>query len=262
MRKADNTIIFGSQSAEAKPAGPAAEAKPAGSSAPPPTVPVRTRLLADDLVDDRTYFGRSERGLVFAAISLALVGVAAAGTFFFLGSREPVVSTTTTTSAEVPATSTSASAPAPAPIATPSDQPWDAPEVDAVRAPGLSKPKLAKELPGPQLLPTERPPAAPPPTTYATKIEGAKPAPTAKRVPSNEPPPGMSDEALERAGFYGNLLPKPVVPDDDAGSTTNPNPEPEGKAPSAASTEEPSQFTPEPSEPAPSETLPDVKIRE
>jgi hypothetical protein len=126
-----------------------------------------------------------------------------------------------------------------------------------VRAPGLAKTQLPKEIPGPQLAPTERAqaknqaPAAPP--TYASKIQGAKPAavPTAKQVPSKTPPPGMSDEALERAGYYGNITPiAPTAPS----STGNAG---EPKAPSAASTEEPKQFTP-----PPSEVMPDMKIKE
>lgn len=251
MRKPDQTIVFGSQGAAlVSPDGPVTQRMPQAtyvpaSQSPPSLAPssVRMRPLSEDLVDERVYMSRPERGLAFAAISLALVGVAAAGTYFFLGSRTPEVSTTSTTSAEVPAqtATTPTPNPTPAPAATPADQPWDKPEVDAVRAPSL-----AREIRGPQALPTERPQA-----------ENQAPAqPVPKRVTTpRTPPPGMSDEALERAGFYGNLLPKP-------GSESAPkNDEP--KSPSAASTEEPKQFSPPPSpSPAPSEVMPGVQIKE
>jgi hypothetical protein len=264
MRKADNTIVFGSQNTTST------EAVPPSIPIPPPEPSIRTRPLAEDLVDDRSYMSRPERGLAFVAVSLALVGVAAAGTYFFFGSREPVVSTTTTTSAEQPATTTMAPAsaaipapepaPAPAPTTTPADLPVGEP-VDAVRAPGLAKTQLPREIPGPQLVPTERPqaanqaPAAPTPPAYAAKIQGAKfpGVPTAKEIPSKTPPPGMSDEALERAGYYGNINPiAPTAPT----STGNAG---EPRAPSAASTEEPKQFTPPP---APSEVMPETRIKE
>lgn len=223
--------------------------------------------LADDLVDERpTYLRGSERGLAFAAISLALLGVAAAGTYFFFGTRDTVVeepaavSTTTVTNADVPAT------PAPTPAATPPDQPWEKQEVDAVRDPRIPKPQIAattepkttapKDVspPGAQLMPTERPQAtSTPPAVEATKIQGKQPAaapvPKAKRTP----PPGMSDEALERAGFYGNLN----KAQDSAPNTYAPPPP--DLTPSAASTEEPSQFTPKPE---PSNVMPDVTIKQ
>jgi len=297
MRKAENTIVFGSHSGKSQPrltpVPPSKQLTPVAFPAPelvtrsahptpaffdaPTSVP--TRRLADDLVDDRSYMRRPERGLAFAAVSLALVGIAAAGTYFFLGSRTPVISSTTTTSAEVtPATSqvTPTPTPTPAPTATtamdqaPAPPASAPPTVDAVRAPGITKPR---EIPGTQLMPTERPQATnqAPATTQA-----------ARRVPSKQPPAGMSDEALERAGYYKNLFPS-VAPSQIAPTppvqTANAG---EPKAPNAASTEEPSQFAPQsqPGEgtpktpnaastdeprqftPQPNQVLPDVKIKE
>lgn len=278
MRKADNTIVFGSQT-PAKPLGPpprrdrtqvmasrpmpsfpepvtrSAHPTPAFFTEAPSTTATPMRPLSEDLVDERSYMSRPERGLAFAAVSLALVGVAAAGTYFFLGSRESV-STTTTTSAELAPTATTIAAPVPNPTPTPATEiptttPSELPEhFDAVRAPGLTKPQLPKEIPGPQLAPTERPQASnqAPAATFPATTQ------TANKVPMKTPPPGMSDEALERAGYYGNITPiMPTAPSTASSNAMEP------RAPSAASTEEPKQFTPQP---PPSEVMPDMQIKE
>lgn len=292
MRKADNTIVFGSQTAPMQPVShrleSGAEVRPTPSF-PDPVSPatrsahptpaffvdsVRPRKLSEDLVDERSYMTRPERGLAFVAVSLALIGVAAAGTYFFLGSRrEPVISNTTTTSAELPPATTAEAVPAtpapapttepPTPTATPAaTTPSGLPEVDAVRAPELgarpqaAKTQAPKETPGPQVAPTERQEAsnqagAGVPAPYAAKIQAAQfPGAPSTAKESKPPPAGMSDEALERSGYYGRITPiEPTAP--TSGSSDEP------KAPSAASTEEPKQFTP-----PPSPVMPDVKIKE
>lgn len=234
MRKADHTIVFGSQNA----------GRPSPASPPIPTAgPGRIALgsnagrgggpLSDDLVDERAYMGRPGRALAFAAVSLAVIGVAAAGTYFILASHDEAVATTTTTSAETRpsvdegSTEPSPAASSPAPADTPPDLPWIKPEVDAVRDPSLPRPArptpplpvLPKALPAAELAPTARPePKAnvPPPTpTYAAEIPPATPAPTAtaKEVPvPAEPSDQARDDALARSGYYRQLLPPPLTP--------------------------------------------------
>jgi hypothetical protein len=182
MRRADNSIVFG------------------------PSAPPESHRLADDLIDERAYMNRPERGLAFIAVSLTLIGVAAAGTYFVVGSRprsEPAVvqpqpvSTTTITRAEIPA-------PTPVPTVTPADLPWDSPQVDAVHAP-----RLAKPLPAPQVMPTERPQAV------------TSPAQTTPRG-SEKSRDQMTDDAIKRAGFpHGVPAPperaEPTPPDEATG---------------------------------------------
>jgi len=232
MRTPDKTIVFGSQNASTSTTGMTGMTPP---PSPPPSGPVRTAREDLAMPESYSFVERPERGLAFAAISLALIGVAAAGTYFLLGAQkvaahvEPVA-TTTITQAEVP----TPAAPALTPTVTPADLPWDKPMVDAVKAPNLPK-----KIEAAQILPNERrePAAAPVPA----------PVQTAKEVPANQQQ--VDDAALERAGFYKALT--PTAPTADV---------PDVKAPSAASTESTTHMEPTPT-PAPSDVLPEAGIK-
>ncbi|MBX3233648.1 MAG: hypothetical protein KIT84_21115 [Labilithrix sp.] len=216
--------------------------------------------VGGDLLPDR----RSDRGLAFAAISLALVGVAAAGTYFFFGieSRtDTPVSTTTVTNAALPEPTPT---PPPPAIAEASElAPWEPPVVDAVKAPNLPN-----RIEGAQIEPPRRAPA--------------------KAKPRSDLTPPVDEAALERAGFYRTMTPDPatnamVAPPPAPSPPTTPNSEmvpplttpPVIDGPAKTTlpdrdaerddergereTAEPESTTPMP---APTDTLPEVQIKE
>jgi hypothetical protein len=211
MRRADNTIVFGSSTGDYP--IPLVTRKvqiprtPSGSLEVPPSMRFpdeMPRRLAEDLVDEKnpSYMRHPERGLAFAAVSLTLVGIAAAGTYFFFGSRAPwhettvspavePISKTTVTRAEIPLPEPLPSA-TPAPVATPKDLPWNSPPVDAVKAPPFAF--VPKARPAPQIPPMERKQAVSSPLPKARDVDPAVQAEDRAAFPPSDPPPAPTTD--------------------------------------------------------------------
>lgn len=279
MRKPDKTLIFGSPPSSherppvaAAPVGPSGTAyfpavapsrapvsqqAPVSMNAPvsrnyekqwfnePPPLSVEPPMtpIGDDLLaESRGFLPRSpERGLAFAAVALALLGIAGAGTYFFFGlentAHQEETSTTTVTNAEVPATpaattaATPTSTPTPAPAATPADLSWTPPVVDAVKSPDL-----APQITSPQVAPTGRAAAQP------TKAKGnANANATATTAPLAKPAaakPAQADDQQTAEGFYPGYTPSP-------GDTTVTPPPTQETPPSAGDREVTTHIEPE-----------------
>lgn len=287
MRRPDNTIVFGSQGAPTSIA-PTSVA-PTSASLPPPHPRAsnteqwfKTPVVAQS--DTGTAFPlvrparhvhptqepthtvgedvlplRNDRGLVFAAISLAMIAVAGAGTYFFLGAgstavRDPAttVSSTTVTNAEVPVTPPAApAAPAPPATTTQPDLPWEPPVFDAVKAPNAPP----KRIEGTQVAPPTR--AEPKPAAPAA----VAPAPK----PKSDMVPSFDDATLERAGFY-RPNPNAINPSPAPSPPTTPTTEmvPPLTTPPVLEPEAAPKAAPEPADaptPAPTDVLPEMTIK-
>lgn len=208
----------------------------------------------------------ASRGLVFTAVSVLLVGVAAAGTFFLLGpdanrSHATPVSTTTITNAEVPA----APEPAPAletttvPTVTPADLPAAPPVVNAVKEPSPPGWRAAKGTPEPQKASA----VAPAPRTQQRAMAPAKPA-TAK--PAAAKPSDTSLPNLDRAAAAAGMTPQQDDPFATPGTETPPAPTaPQAAPPTIGTTQQAIETAPETSAPstapAPSDVMPDLQIK-
>lgn len=228
----------------------------------PASVPyvAATPLMSD--LDERKGWvrpsGGSARGIAFAAVSLLLVGVAAAGTFFFLApdsNKEakgpPPVSTTNITSGEVTPT------PTPAP-----DTPATT-VTDTATAPTVQRTTTPADLPTAPV-PVAATPAAPPmKTTTATTPAAPHAAPKAQPAktvhPVTDTKAGSSSQLpdLDRAARAAGMTPSSS--DDTSFSTPSPSPAP-SQEPQPGGTTDTSE-TNRAAEPAPSEVAPDLQIK-
>jgi len=220
------------------------------------------------------------RGLAFAAVSLLLVGVAAAGTFFFLAPDSKSshlatpISTTTITNAEVPsAPSPPSSAQGPSvPAITPADLPSPPPVVDAVKEPGPPGWRRAKDTANDASKNASAATPAPARAAKASAPSNARATPQPRPKSSNGG--GLPD--LDRAAARAGAAPEEDDPFSTPGTDTPPAPSGSSAAISGA---EPASSTPAPTAqpgstddatprqgapsaaPAPSAVMPDLQIR-
>lgn len=210
--------------------------------------------------------GGSARGIAFAAVSLLLVGVAAAGTFFFLApdsnkeAKGPSpVSTTTITSGEVTPTKEPAPQPAPDTAATT--------VTDTATAPTVQRTMTPADLPTAPV-PVAATPAAPPmktttpppmKTTTATTPPAPKAQPAKNVHPVTDTKAGSSSQLpdLDRAARAAGMTPSSS--DDTSFSTPSPSPAP-SQEPQPGGTPDTNNTNRAP-EPAPSEVAPDLQIK-
>ena len=200
------------------------------------------------------------RGLTFAAVSLLLVGVAAAGTFFFLGPDSnrahnvTPVSTTTITNAEVPSAPAPAAAASPTVETVPTVTPAELPSAPTVVA-AVNEPNKARAV-------------APAPAPAARVVKApAKPRTTTKAPATTKRSTETSLPDLDRAAAAAGMTPS----DDDAFATPGNDIPPattgsETAPPAATSTGQPDETqttggASTPSTPAPSEVMPDLQIK-
>ncbi|MDF2694221.1 MAG: hypothetical protein K0S65_2604 [Labilithrix sp.] len=202
------------------------------------------------------------KGLGFAVVSVLLVGVAAAGTLFFLGpeANPPRASTTTVTNADLPVGTTPAPEtppPPPMPTMTPADLPTAAPPGTAPAAvsPDVSQLTSANPLqkptkPGVSQL-TSAPPSQKPTKPGVSQLTPATP-PAKRTAPVARPtatgPNDRSLPDLDRAAAAAGVTPQ----QDDPFATPGNEPSAPAAAPSSEAT------TPTP---APSDVLPDLQIK-
>ena len=200
------------------------------------------------------------RGIAFAAVSLLLVGVAAAGTFFFLGpdsnrSQTTPVSTTTITNAEVPAPPADPPAPPPetttAPMVmrtvTPNDLPAAPPVVDAVKEPAPAGWHATKGT-------ADSKANAAPPAPARRSQKATAPAKAAKEPATTKPSEGALPD-LDRAASAAGMNPQQEDPFATPGNDTPPATPPQEPAGAPAAPSAPSTA------PAPSEVMPDLEIK-
>jgi hypothetical protein len=233
------------------------------------------------------------RGLTFAAVSFILIGIATTGTFFFLGpdsqkkttSRSPEpISTTTTTSGDSLAANASAN------IASAS------PDTVGVATTEATSPSLAPNVVNRPIISRSIVPAEPPPTPAASPAK-AKPAPAphARNAAVPERKKNLKNETLpdlDRAAAAAGITPSsedpfgtphasdappaggrpneanPALPRGDAPRAETPQqgPRPSPVSPSAPPDDPSSQSLPRldepaPEVPAPSDVLPELRIK-
>ncbi len=232
----------------------------------PASVPyVAATPLMSDLEERKGWVrpsGSSARGIAFAAVSLLLVGVAAAGTFFFLAPEtnkeakgpEPV-STTNITSGDM--TPTPPVAPGPETAVT-----------DTATAPTVQRTMTPADLPTAPV-PVAATPAAPPmKTTTATTPPAPHAAPKAQPAkqpaknvqPVTDTKAGSSSQLpdLDRAARAAGMTPSSS--DDTSFSTPSPSPAPSQESQPGGTTPD-TNDTNRAREPAPSEVAPDLQIK-
>jgi len=214
-------------------------------------------------------------GVAFAAVSLLLVGVAAAGTFSFVAPDSKVshatpISTTTITNAEMPST------PAPSPSAqgrsvpaiTPADLPSSPPVVDAVKEPGAPGGRRAKDSANDASKKASAATFAPARAAKAIAPSNARATPR----PRPKSATGGALPALDRAAaapeeddpFSTPGTDTPPAPSGSSAAISGPEPAPSTPAATAqpGSTDDATPREGAPSAaPAPSAVMPDLQIR-